>query len=77
MASKPKNARKKNAYEMPKKLKPGTILVDNSKVQWKVGTSIGQGGFGEIYCVTKVSDNIKNEKDYPFVLKIVSIYLHF
>lgn len=72
MASKPKIPRKKNAYEMPKKLTRGTKLVDNSKVEWIVGSSIGKGGFGEIYCVSKIKENVKAEKDYPYVLKIVS-----
>lgn len=72
MASKPKIPRKKNAYEMPKKLTRGTKLVDNSKIEWIVGSSIGKGGFGEIYCISKTKDNIKAEKDYPYVLKIVS-----
>lgn len=72
MASKPKVPRKKNGYEMPKKLTRGTKLVDNSKCEWIVGSSIGKGGFGEIYCVSKVKDNIKAEKDYAYVLKIVS-----
>uniref|UniRef100_A0A336LU41 non-specific serine/threonine protein kinase n=1 Tax=Culicoides sonorensis TaxID=179676 RepID=A0A336LU41_CULSO len=70
MASKPKISRKKNAYEMPKKVARGTVLVDSSKVSWIVGSSIGKGGFGEIYCVSKVSDKVKTEKNYEYVLKI-------
>lgn len=62
--------RKKNGYMMPKKLPPGTVLQDNSKVQWISGPSIGVGGFGEIYCACRADQKVKNAKDYPFVIKI-------
>lgn len=77
MASKgkdqPKKApKKKNGYEMPKPLKPGNILNDNQKNQWKIGVSIGVGGFGEIYSACKVGSAVKKVDDYPYVVKIVS-----
>lgn len=77
MASKgkaaPKRApKKKNGYEMPKPLKPADILTDNQKNQWKVGVSIGVGGFGEIYSACKASAVVKKVEDYPYVVKIVS-----
>jgi vaccinia related kinase len=77
MASKPKTqpkkaSKKKNGYEMPKPLKPGDVLNDNQKNQWKVGVSIGVGGFGEIYSACKVGSNVKKVDDYPYVIKIVS-----
>lgn len=77
MASKgkdqPKKApKKKNGYQMPKPLKTGDILNDNQKGQWKIGVSIGIGGFGEIYSACKVGSSIKKVEDYPFVVKIVS-----
>ncbi|XP_063706699.1 serine/threonine-protein kinase VRK1 [Culicoides brevitarsis] len=68
--SKPKAGCKKNTYQMPKKLNRGTKLVDNFKCEWIVGSSIGKGGFGEIYCVSKKDDKIKSEKDFAYVLKI-------
>lgn len=64
--------KKKNGYQMPKPLKPGDILTDNQKNQWKVGVSIGVGGFGEIYSACKVGSSVKKVEDYPFVIKIVS-----
>lgn len=67
-----KAAKKKNGYEMPKPLKLGDVIIDNQKGQWKVGVSIGVGGFGEIYSACKVGSNIKKVDDYPFVVKIVS-----
>lgn len=77
MASKgkapPKKAsKKKNGYEMPKPLKPGDVLNDNQKNQWKIGVSIGVGGFGEIYSACKAGSNVKKLDDYSFVVKIVS-----
>lgn len=72
MASKPKVPRKKNGYMMPKKLPVGTILQDTSKQQWITGPSIGIGGFGEIYTACKTDARLKNPKDYPYVVKIVS-----
>jgi vaccinia related kinase len=71
--SQPKKApKKKNGYEMPKPLKPGDILTDNQKNQWKAGVSIGIGGFGEIYSACKVGTTVKKVEDYPYVIKIVS-----
>ncbi|KAG5671453.1 hypothetical protein PVAND_001649 [Polypedilum vanderplanki] len=71
MASKPKAAgKKKNGYEAPKKLKPGTILRDNYKKDWKIGVSIGIGGFGEIYSAHDASSATKKLEDYPYVVKI-------
>jgi vaccinia related kinase len=77
MASKPKAAakkpaKKKNGYQMPKPAKPGTILIDNQKKQWKIGTSIGIGGFGEIYSACDATASVKKVEDYPFVVKLVS-----
>lgn len=67
-----KPAKKKNGYEMPKAAKPGIILTDNHKKQWKIGKSIGIGGFGEIYSACDASKTVKNVDDYPFVIKLVS-----
>lgn len=77
MASKGKNqakkpAKKKNGYEMPQPLKTGDVLTDISKKGWKIGVSIGVGGFGEIYSACEATSNIKKVDDYPFVVKIVS-----
>lgn len=74
MASKlvKKSAKKKNGYEMPKVAKQGLILTDNQKKQWKIGKSIGIGGFGEIYSACDATSSIKNIDDYPFVIKLVS-----
>nr|XP_014094074.1 nucleosomal histone kinase 1 [Bactrocera oleae] len=51
-------------YAMPEKIAEGTILSDLSKAQWLIGSSIGTGGFGEIYSACRVG-----EKTYNYVVK--------
>ncbi|CAL7949855.1 unnamed protein product [Xylocopa violacea] len=57
-----------NAYKLPDPISAGEILTDMAKKQWILGTSIGVGGFGEIYCAAPY--NGKVPKDYPNVIKI-------
>ncbi|EAT40680.1 AAEL007617-PA [Aedes aegypti] len=59
-----------NGYQMPEPVPPGTVLTDMAKRQWKVGPSIGSGGFGEIYCACEVGSGVKKPDDYPYVVKI-------
>lgn len=61
---------KKQAYNRPVAIPLGAVLTDNQKKQWKVGPSIGSGGFGEIYCVCPVDKPVKKVEEYPYVLKI-------
>ena len=68
-----KAVKKKNGYEMPKAAKPGMVLIDTLKNQWKIGKSIGVGGFGEIYSACNATAPTKNIDDYPFVVKLVRI----
>ncbi|KAH8418068.1 hypothetical protein KR222_011406 [Zaprionus bogoriensis] len=67
-AAKPKAAPAKKPkgklYAMPEKLKEGTILTDLAKGQWRIGSSIGIGGFGEIYAACR-----NGEKNYDAVVK--------
>ncbi|EDV91120.1 nucleosomal histone kinase 1 [Drosophila grimshawi] len=60
-AAKPKAApakkqAKSKLYAMPEKLKENTILTDLAKGQWRIGPSIGIGGFGEIYAACRNGD---------------------
>lgn len=55
-------------YKKPAPIPNGEILTDVTRQQWKVGPSIGSGGFGEIYSACKVGEG----KDYNYVVKIVS-----
>lgn len=59
-----------NGYQMPEPVPPGTVLTDMAKRQWKIGPSIGSGGFGEIYCACDASSGVKKPDDYPYVVKI-------
>lgn len=56
-------------YKKPSPIPNGEILTDVFRQQWKVGPSIGSGGFGEIYSACKVGES----KDYNYVVKIVSL----
>ena len=57
LAGKPaaKPAAKKKAssvHKLPETICEGEILRDIQKRQWRIGKSIGVGGFGEIYAGT-------------------------
>lgn len=71
-AKKPAAKRKANGYQMPEKIPLGEVLTDLAKQSWKIGPSIGAGGFGEIYCASKTTDSVKKHEDYPYVVKVVS-----
>lgn len=75
--SKPKALRKKtaNGYKMPDPLPNGEVLQDIFKKKWRLGNSIGKGGFGEIY-EAQMYEDAKSGK-YPYVVKIVSLSLRF
>ncbi|XP_066244905.1 serine/threonine-protein kinase VRK1 isoform X3 [Euwallacea similis] len=56
-----------NGYKFAEPLPKGTLLKDISKKTWRLGHSIGKGGFGEIYCVQEEGSK---GNDYPYVVKI-------
>ena len=60
--------KKANGYQMPGHIPKGEVLKDTMKNEWVIDTSIGIGGFGEIYSAHKSSDRQHNN----FVVKIVS-----
>lgn len=62
-----------NGYDAPKKLPLDSVITDLYKKQWKIGPSIGSGGFGEIYSACKADAPLKKHSDYPYVVKIVRI----
>ncbi|PNF39204.1 hypothetical protein B7P43_G01303 [Cryptotermes secundus] len=45
----PKKRVASNGNRLPDPIREGEILVDIAKNQWKLGSSVGVGGFGEIY----------------------------
>lgn len=58
-----------NGYKLAEPLPLGEVLKDVSKKEWKLGPSIGQGGFGEIYSAKEAASK---GLQYPYVIKIVS-----
>lgn len=38
-----------NGHKLPETIQAGVVLTDVIKTQWRLGSSIGVGGFGEIY----------------------------
>lgn len=71
----PAAARKKNAkclYQKPEPVTKGSVFTDAAGKQWKIGPSIGSGGFGDIYSACKATDVPKMVDDYTYVVKIVS-----
>ena len=65
------NEKKKRAgpYKMPPPLPKGVILTDIRKNKWCLGTSVGKGGFGEIYTACPSGKSIEIAQ---YVIKIVS-----
>ena len=69
--------RSPNGYILPDPLPAGLIVTDLQKAQWKLGKSVGLGGFGEIYSATSWN---RDEQGFEpelenFVVKVVSILL--
>lgn len=58
-----------NGHKLPDPIPPDEILVDVTKKQWRLGKSIGVGGFGEIYIA---SDDVSKpaSANAMFVVKI-------
>ncbi|KAF7267560.1 hypothetical protein GWI33_019229 [Rhynchophorus ferrugineus] len=63
----PPKKKKENGYKFASPLPKGLILEDIAKKKWKLGVSIGKGGFGEIYSAQEAEAKGNN---YPFVVKI-------
>ncbi|XP_067136447.1 serine/threonine-protein kinase VRK1-like isoform X1 [Centruroides vittatus] len=58
-----------NGYKLPQPLPPGEILVDLVKQKWRLGKSIGVGGFGEIYLASDEVNKIVGD-DANYVIKV-------
>lgn len=67
----PANLKKKRAgpYKMPPPIPSGEVLTDFKKNKWCLGTSVGKGGFGEIYTACRSGCSIDEDQ---YVIKIVS-----
>lgn len=57
-------------YKMPPPLPKGATLTDLRKNRWCLGTSVGKGGFGEIYTA---SPSGRSSDGAHYVIKIVSV----
>lgn len=56
-------------YGPRENLKQGELLTDLSGKKWKLGKTIGVGGFGDIYLASDVLDqDVKS--DSPYVAKV-------
>ena len=60
-------------HKLPETIREGEILKDIQKRSWRIGKSIGVGGFGEIYAA---SDDVDRPvgPDAAYVIKIVSAH---
>ncbi|CAH0401060.1 unnamed protein product [Chilo suppressalis] len=60
-----------NGYKMPAPIPTGEVIHDTiAKKKWRIGPSIGVGGFGEIYSACDHEGSPKKGNNYPFVVKI-------
>lgn len=65
----PKKRVAANGFKLPDPIAPGVIITDVVKKRWKIGHSIGVGGFGEIYLASDDVDKpVSNSADY--VIKV-------
>ncbi|KAK9743746.1 Protein kinase domain [Popillia japonica] len=56
---------------MPDPLPPGEILKDMIGKKWRLGSSIGKGGFGEIYAAQEYNEaSTRSNNTFPYVIKI-------
>ena len=70
LASEPPR-RSPNGYILPDPLPPGLILTDLRKGRWRIGRSVGLGGFGEIYSAALLN-GFTDPDEENFVVKVVS-----
>ena len=69
--------RSPNGYLLPEPVPVGSVLNDLMQNRWKIGKSIGIGGFGEIYSAELLNEgqfvSAKSPKN-NYVIKVVSLY---
>jgi len=61
--------RSPNGFLLAAPLPKGEILVDTRKQQWRLGKTIGCGGFGEIYLASRVDENGEGSSE-DYVIKL-------
>jgi hypothetical protein len=60
-----------NGYILPDPLPSGLIVTDLCEARWKIGRSVGLGGFGEIYSAA-LWNGSQDETEENYVIKVVS-----
>ena len=68
----PEPRRSPNGYILPDPLPEGLVLTDLVKGRWRIGKSVGLGGFGEIYSATSWNEDESrfNLDDESYVVKV-------
>ena len=70
-SKKPKaHPKKRGGRKMPPPLPTGQVLTDLAKGRWILGTSVGKGGFGEIYLASPEGSSV-TQAAAKHVVKIV------
>lgn len=74
--------RSPNGYILPDPLPEGTVVTDLKNKKWRLGKSIGLGGFGEIYSAAFLNGNKASSEDYvvkvePHTNGPLFVELHF
>ncbi|XP_050732936.1 serine/threonine-protein kinase VRK1-like isoform X2 [Eriocheir sinensis] len=65
----PKKRVAANGFKLPDPIAPGLVVKDVAKQSWKIGKSIGVGGFGEIYLASNDTEGpVASGADY--VIKV-------
>jgi len=59
-----KPRRSPNGYILADPLPKGLVIQDQRKKRWKIGKSVGLGGFGEIYSAALYDGNPNSPEDY-------------
>jgi len=63
------NRRSPNGFLLPDPLPKGEILIDACKQKWRLGKSIGLGGFGEIYLASLVGEAGQSSEE-KYIIKV-------
>ncbi|XP_063844035.1 serine/threonine-protein kinase VRK1-like isoform X2 [Scylla paramamosain] len=65
----PKKRVAANGFKLPDPIAPGVVVKDVAKQNWKIGKSIGVGGFGEIYLASSNTE-VPVDSGADYVIKV-------
>lgn len=68
--ARPAAKKKAPIHKLPDPIRDGEIVRDIQKREWRLGKSIGVGGFGEIYAASDKIDKPVSAADAQYVIKI-------